>query len=60
MTTTSVTGAGKGSATAFLPLLRRSSGPVVVNVGGGRGSPAITHDPSRARDASSTAPVRST
>ena len=33
--------------TAFLPLLRRSSDPVVINVSSGMGSLAITHDPSR-------------
>ncbi|MER8004059.1 SDR family NAD(P)-dependent oxidoreductase [Streptomyces sp. NPDC094149] len=35
------------TTTAFLPLLRRSSDPVVVNVSSGMGSLAITHDPSR-------------
>ena len=33
---------------AFLPLLRRSADPVVVNVSSGMGSLAATHDPSRA------------
>ncbi|XUL85750.1 SDR family NAD(P)-dependent oxidoreductase [Streptomyces galilaeus] len=32
---------------AFLPLLRRSADPVVINVSSGMGSLAITHDPSR-------------
>jgi NAD(P)-dependent dehydrogenase (short-subunit alcohol dehydrogenase family) len=32
---------------AFLPLLRRSTDPVIVNVSSGLGSPAITHDTSR-------------
>ncbi|MGW6261051.1 MULTISPECIES: SDR family NAD(P)-dependent oxidoreductase [unclassified Streptomyces] len=32
---------------AFLPLLRRSSDPVIVNVSSGMGSFAATHDPSR-------------
>ncbi|TXR55467.1 SDR family NAD(P)-dependent oxidoreductase [Quadrisphaera setariae] len=32
---------------AFLPLLRRSDDPVVVNVASGLGSTRITHDPSR-------------
>ena len=35
------------TTTAFLPLLRRSSDPVVINVSSGMGSLAITHDPSR-------------
>ncbi|WP_043662762.1 SDR family NAD(P)-dependent oxidoreductase [Streptomyces xylophagus] len=35
------------TTTAFLPLLRRSSDPVIVNVSSGMGSLAITHDPSR-------------
>ncbi|MGC5015642.1 SDR family NAD(P)-dependent oxidoreductase [Streptosporangium sp. DT93] len=35
------------TTTAFLPLLRRSADPVIVNVGSGLGSLAITHDPSR-------------
>ncbi|MEV6591274.1 SDR family NAD(P)-dependent oxidoreductase [Streptomyces acidicola] len=33
--------------TAFLPLLRRSPDPVIVNVSSGMGSLAYTHDPSR-------------
>ena len=33
--------------TAFLPLLRRSADPVIVNVSSGMGSLAYTHDPSR-------------
>lgn len=33
---------------AFLPLLRRSADPVIVNVSSGMGSLAFTHDPSRA------------
>ncbi|WP_328293031.1 SDR family NAD(P)-dependent oxidoreductase [Kineococcus sp. NBC_00420] len=32
---------------AFLPLLRKSSNPVVVNVSSGLGSFAVTHDPDR-------------
>lgn len=32
---------------AFLPLLRRSSAPAVVNVSSGMGSQALTHDPER-------------
>jgi NAD(P)-dependent dehydrogenase (short-subunit alcohol dehydrogenase family) len=35
------------TTTAFLPLLRRSSDPVIVNVSSGMGSLAFTHDPSR-------------
>jgi NAD(P)-dependent dehydrogenase (short-subunit alcohol dehydrogenase family) len=35
------------TTTAFLPLLRRSSNPVIVNVSSGMGSLAFTHDPSR-------------
>ncbi|MFD4503801.1 SDR family NAD(P)-dependent oxidoreductase [Streptomyces sp. NPDC058457] len=35
------------TTTAFLPLLRRSAGPVVVNVSSGLGSVAVTHDPAR-------------
>ncbi|MEV5786780.1 MULTISPECIES: SDR family NAD(P)-dependent oxidoreductase [Streptomyces] len=35
------------TTTAFLPLLRRSPDPVIVNVSSGMGSLAITHDPSR-------------
>jgi NAD(P)-dependent dehydrogenase (short-subunit alcohol dehydrogenase family) len=35
------------TTTAFLPLLRRSTDPVIVNVSSGLGSLAITHDPSR-------------
>ncbi|MFI9598236.1 SDR family NAD(P)-dependent oxidoreductase [Nonomuraea sp. NPDC052265] len=33
---------------AFLPLLRRSPDPVIINVSSGMGSLAYTHDPSRA------------
>ncbi|HEY0247935.1 MAG TPA: SDR family NAD(P)-dependent oxidoreductase [Gryllotalpicola sp.] len=33
--------------TAFLPLLRRSDAPAVVNVSSGMGSFALTHDPER-------------
>jgi NAD(P)-dependent dehydrogenase (short-subunit alcohol dehydrogenase family) len=36
------------TTTAFLPLLRRSPDPVVINVSSGMGSLASTHDPSRA------------
>ncbi|WP_393101526.1 SDR family NAD(P)-dependent oxidoreductase [Streptomyces sp. LN325] len=35
------------TTSAFLPLLRRSPDPVIVNVSSGMGSLAITHDPSR-------------
>lgn len=35
------------TTTAFLPLLRRSSDPAIVNVSSGMGSLAYTHDPSR-------------
>jgi len=33
--------------TAFLPLLRRSPDPVIINVSSGMGSLAVTHDPAR-------------
>ena len=36
------------TTTAFLPLLRRSTDPVIINVSSGMGSLAYTHDPSRA------------
>jgi NAD(P)-dependent dehydrogenase (short-subunit alcohol dehydrogenase family) len=36
------------TTTAFLPLLRRSTDPVIVNVSSGMGSLAYTHDASRA------------
>ncbi|MFI6338388.1 SDR family NAD(P)-dependent oxidoreductase [Streptomyces sp. NPDC050535] len=35
------------TTTAFLPLLRRSPDPVIINVSSGMGSLAITHDPTR-------------
>lgn len=35
------------TTTAFLPLLRRSADPVIVNVSSGMGSLARTHDPER-------------
>ena len=35
------------TTTAFLPLLRASADPVIVNVSSGLGSQAVTHDPSR-------------
>lgn len=35
------------TTTAFLPLLRRSDDPAIVNVSSGMGSLAFTHDPSR-------------
>ncbi|MFD5629626.1 MULTISPECIES: SDR family NAD(P)-dependent oxidoreductase [unclassified Streptomyces] len=35
------------TTTAFLPLLRRSPNPVIINVSSGMGSLAITHDPAR-------------
>jgi NAD(P)-dependent dehydrogenase (short-subunit alcohol dehydrogenase family) len=36
------------TTTAFLPLLRRSADPVIINVSSAMGSLAATHDPSRA------------
>ena len=36
------------TTTAFLPLLRRSADPVIINVSSQMGSLAATHDPSRA------------
>lgn len=36
------------TTTAFLPLLRRSADPVIINVSSSMGSLAATHDPSRA------------
>ncbi len=42
--------------TAFLPLLRRSPDPVIVNVSSGTGSLAFTHDPARV-ESSVIAPV---
>lgn len=33
--------------TAFLPLLRKSADPAIVNVSSGMGSQALTHDPAR-------------
>jgi NAD(P)-dependent dehydrogenase (short-subunit alcohol dehydrogenase family) len=36
------------TTSAFLPLLRRSADPVIINVSSGMGSLALTHDPSRA------------
>jgi NAD(P)-dependent dehydrogenase (short-subunit alcohol dehydrogenase family) len=36
------------TTTAFLPLLRRSADPVIINVSRAMGSLAATHDPSRA------------
>ncbi|EME55002.1 SDR family NAD(P)-dependent oxidoreductase [Amycolatopsis decaplanina] len=35
------------TTTAFLPLLRRSTDPVIINVSSGMGSLAHTHDPAR-------------
>ncbi|BBA96972.1 putative short chain dehydrogenase [Actinacidiphila reveromycinica] len=35
------------TTTAFLPLLRRSHDPAIINVSSGMGSLALTHDPSR-------------
>ncbi|MEU3509088.1 SDR family NAD(P)-dependent oxidoreductase [Streptomyces longwoodensis] len=35
------------TTTAFLPLLRRSDDPVIINVSSGMGSLALTHDPDR-------------
>ncbi|MEV0643056.1 SDR family NAD(P)-dependent oxidoreductase [Streptomyces sp. NPDC050619] len=46
------------TTTAFLPLLRRSADPVIVNVSSGMGSLAITHDPSRF-ESSAIAPLYS-
>ncbi|MDH6214299.1 SDR family NAD(P)-dependent oxidoreductase [Streptomyces pseudovenezuelae] len=39
------------TTTAFLPLLRRSSDPAIINVSSGMGSLAYTHDPARAESA---------
>lgn len=39
------------TTTAFLPLLRRSPEPVVINVSSGMGSLAYTHDPDRPESA---------
>ncbi|WP_328647595.1 SDR family NAD(P)-dependent oxidoreductase [Amycolatopsis sp. NBC_00348] len=36
------------TTSAFLPLLRRSADPVIINVSSGMGSLALTHDPARA------------
>ncbi|GIM94517.1 SDR family NAD(P)-dependent oxidoreductase [Paractinoplanes toevensis] len=36
------------ASTAFLPLLRRSADPVIINVSSSMGSLAATHDPTRA------------
>jgi NAD(P)-dependent dehydrogenase (short-subunit alcohol dehydrogenase family) len=36
------------ASTAFLPLLRRSADPVIINVSSSMGSLAATHDPARA------------
>ena len=44
------------TTTAFLPLLRRSADPVIINVSSAMGSLAATHDPSRA-ESSVIAPV---
>ena len=44
------------TTTAFLPLLHRSSDPVIVNVSSGMGSLAYTHDPARA-ESSVVAPL---
>jgi NAD(P)-dependent dehydrogenase (short-subunit alcohol dehydrogenase family) len=35
------------TTTAFLPLLRRSADPVIINVSSGMGSLEMTHDPAR-------------
>src|SRR5205823_691556 len=35
------------TTTAFLPLLRKSADPVIINVSSGMGSLAFTHDPAR-------------
>jgi NAD(P)-dependent dehydrogenase (short-subunit alcohol dehydrogenase family) len=44
------------TTTAFLPLLRQSADPVIINVSSGMGSLAHTHDPSRA-ESSAIAPL---
>jgi NAD(P)-dependent dehydrogenase (short-subunit alcohol dehydrogenase family) len=44
------------ATTAFLPLLRRSADPVIINVSSAMGSLAATHDPSRP-ESSVVAPV---
>ncbi|MFI5907547.1 SDR family NAD(P)-dependent oxidoreductase [Dactylosporangium sp. NPDC051541] len=44
------------TTTAFLPLLRRSADPVIINVSSGMGSLEATHDPSRP-ESSYIAPV---
>ena len=43
---TNVTGIVRVTS-AFLPLLRKSQAPAVINVGSGMGSQALTHDPRR-------------
>src|SRR5579863_2648044 len=43
---------------AFLPLLRRSADPAVINVSSGMGSQALTHDPDRT-ESRVTAPLYS-
>lgn len=43
---TNVVGAVRTTA-AFLPLLRESADPAIVNVSSGMGSQAVTHDPAR-------------
>lgn len=43
---TNVTGIVRVTS-AFLPLLRRSQAPAVINVSSGMGSQAVTHDPER-------------
>jgi NAD(P)-dependent dehydrogenase (short-subunit alcohol dehydrogenase family) len=43
---TNVTGIVRVTS-AFLPLLRKSPGPAVINVSSGMGSQALTHDPQR-------------
>ncbi|GAA3156425.1 hypothetical protein GCM10020001_095440 [Nonomuraea salmonea] len=45
------------ATTAFLPLLRRSPEPRIVNVSSGMGSLALTHDPSRPRVEGHRAPL---
>jgi hypothetical protein len=44
------------TTTAFLPLLRKSADPVIINVSSGMGSLELTHDPSR-DESSAVAPV---
>ncbi|GIF21144.1 NAD(P)-dependent dehydrogenase (short-subunit alcohol dehydrogenase family) [Actinoplanes tereljensis] len=47
------------ASTAFLPLLRRSADPVIINVSSSMGSLAATHDPARAESKVIAAPYTS-